>query len=698
MDNVARAKELFLAAVASQANGELAEAERLYREALKLAPERPSIVNNLAAVLLQSARFSEAEPLCKRLLSTDPSDATGLLNLGNCQLGLNAAEEALISFDRALAVEPNYLEALVSRGTALVELDRLEDALGSSDMALAIDPECVAALCSRGVCLRRLRRHAEALASYDKALAIDPRSAEALAGRTNVLLDLHRYEEALATSDVALAIRPDYLEALSNRGIARSNLKDYAAAAEDYTKLLAADPRHPYAIGNLVHAKAHCCDWNGIEGLVNRLTDAVNAGERATAPFPLLAVCDSPAIQLACARIFANDRYPVSSDPVWTGERYQHDRIRIAYLSADFRDHPTSQLIAGLFEKHSKTRFELVAVSFGPNDSGAMRERLEAACERFIDVRGTSSRDVAKLLRQSEIDIAVDLMGFTQSARPEILANRAAPIQVSYLGYPGTMGADYIDYIIADRVLIPEEDQRHYAEKVVYLPESYQVNDSMRRIGDVTPARAEAGLPEGAFVFCSFNNHYKMTERMFDVWARLLHRVAGSVLWLLDSPAAAANLRREAEKRGVAPTRLVFGPRMKLEEHLARHRLADLFLDTVPCNAHTTASDALWSGLPVLTCAGATFAGRVAASVLTAIGLEELITNSLEEYEAAAMRIATTPGLLTAIKGKLARNRLTHPLFDTDRFRRHIEAAYVTMWERYQKGLPPETIANRLRP
>jgi len=694
VSKLAEAKVLFLAALAHQERGELAQSERLYRQALELAPDRPSVINNLAVVLLRLRRFSEAELLCKRLLSESPRDATAILNLGNCQLGLGSAKEALASFDLALAIKPDYLEALVGRSAALINLYRLEDALASCGMALTINPDYVDALTSRGVCLRRLGRHEEALFTYDKALVIDPRCAEALAGRGNALLDLDRFEEALASSDRALAIQPEHLEALNNRGITLARLANYVGAIATFERLLGMNPRFPYALGELVHAKACSCNWQGIEQQITRLVDAIRVGERATQPFPLLAVCDSPEIQVSCSRSFANHRYPSSAVPIWTGERFQHDRIRVAYLSADFHDHATAYLIAGLFERHTKARFELVAISFGPKDSGAMRQRLETACDRFIDVRGSSGRDVANLLRQLEIDIAIDLKGFTRGSRTEILAHRAAPIQVSYLGYPGTMGADYIDYIVADRVLISEEDQRHYTEKVVYLPDSYQANDSTRRIADVTPTRAEAGLPEGGFVFCSFNNSYKITTEIFDVWARLLGGLEGSVLWLLaDNPAAVSNLRREAEKRGISATRLVFAARMKLEDHLARHRLADLFLDTLPYNAHTTASDALWSGLPVLTCAGSTFAGRVAASLLTAVDLPELVTRSLEEYEALASRIATTPEMLADIRARLARNRLTHPLFDTDRFRRHLEAAYATMWERFQRGLPPVSFA-----
>jgi protein O-GlcNAc transferase len=398
--------------------------------------------------------------------------------------------------------------------------------------------------------------------------------------------------------------------------------------------------------------------------------------------------------QLFGARTWNQRYYPAAAQPLWRGERYRHERIRVAYLSADLHEHATAYLMAELFERHDRERFEVTAVSWGPQVASPMRTRLQQAFEHFVDVRGRGDVEVAHWLREQEIDIAVDLKGYTFDARLGILAQRPVPVQVNYLGYPGTLAAPYIDYLIADAVVIPPEARMHYAEQVVWLPDSYQVNDRQRVIAARTPSRGELGLPERGIVFCSFNNNYKLTPEVFALWMRLLQQVEGSVLWLLEGNAAvAANLRREAQVRGIAPERLVFAPRAPLPEHLARQRTADLFLDTLPCNAHTTASDALWAGLPLVTCLGATFAGRVAASLLTAVGLPELITPSLAEYEALALRLATDPEALAAVKAKLARNRDTYPLFDSDRTRRHLEAAYVTMWERYQRGEAPAAFA-----
>jgi predicted O-linked N-acetylglucosamine transferase (SPINDLY family) len=349
--------------------------------------------------------------------------------------------------------------------------------------------------------------------------------------------------------------------------------------------------------------------------------------------------------------------------------------------------------MAELLELHDRSRFELVGIDFGPVADDAMRTRVRACFDRFIDVRTLSDREVAQLSRDLAIDIAVDLKGFTEDARPGIFAERAAPVQVSYLGFPGTMGAGYIDYIVADEVVIPAASRPLYSEKVVSLPDSYQVNDRKRRIADGTFTREELGLPADGFVFCCFNNDYKVTPSTFDGWMRILRRVEGSVLWLFeDSAMAATNLHKEAERRGVGAERLVFARRMAPHDHLARYRNADLFLDTLPYNAHTTASDALWAGLPVLTCAGEAFASRVAASLLSAVGLPELITTTPAAFEALAIALASDRARLGRVRATLAANRPTAPLFDTPRFARHIEAAYQEMHERRLAGLPPDHI------
>jgi protein O-GlcNAc transferase len=678
--------------------GNFTAAVQLIGQVLKLDPKDAAAHSLIGYALLELERFEEALASCDRALAIKPDFPEALNNRGIALLGLSRHEEALASCDRAMAIRPDFAEALSNRANALLQLARHEEALASCDRALAIRPDYAEALNNRGLALLALARHGEALASYSRALAIKPDYAEALSNRGNVLLELRRHEEALASHGGALAIRPDHAGALNNRGNALLELRRHEEAAKDFERLLAVKPDWDYAQGNMLHSQLHCCDWKDYSRKVELIVNDVVAGKRAAHPFIFLSVSESPRDQLLCARTFSRDRYAASAHALWKGERYHHERIRIAYLSADFHRHPVAYLMAGLFEAHDKSRFEITAISFGPDSKDDMRTRLENSFDHFIDVRSQSDRDVALLVKELEIDIALDLKGYTERGRTGILALRAAPVQVNFLGYPGTMGADYIDYILADRFVIPKEWHSFYTEKVAYLPDTYQANDSKRRISEYTPTRADAGLPETGFVFCSFSDSYKITPPVFDAWMRLLHQIAGSVLWLLEGNAAAIrNLRRHAEKRGVAPDRLVFAPRVKLEDHLARHRLAGFFLDTLPYNAHTTASDALWAGLPVATCVGSSFAGRVAGSLLNAVGLPELITDNLEDYEALALKLARDKNLLAAIKAKLAQNRETFPLFDTDRFRRHIESAYETMWERYQRGEPPAsfTVAPR---
>ena len=664
-----------------------------YERVLALRPGHAEALAHRGASLAALGRTEAALASLERALALKPGDAAILHGHGTALAALGRHEAALVSYDRALALKPDFAEALSNRGTALRALKRPEEALASYDRALALRPDYAEVLNNRGTILVELRRAEEALASYDRALALLPDHVEFHNNRGTALFALKRHDEALASYRQALLRDPDFAGALNNRGLALRQLDRHEEAAREYEKLLRVAPDFPEARGDLLNSKLHCCDWERYGEQVELITNAVAAGALAVAPFIFLTMSDSPADQQQCAQI--NSRKFLFSEPaVWRGERYRHDRIRIAYLSADYRNHPAAYSAAELFETHDRARFETTALSFGPAHKDEMRLRLEGAFTRFIDVRDTSDRDVALLMKELEIDIAVDLMGYTGDSRPGILAHRPAPVQVNYFGYAGTMGASHIDYILADRIVIPEAQRAAYTESVVYLPDTYYPNDAKRRISAHTPTRQGVGLPETGFVFCAFNNNHKITPPVFDVWMRLLHQVEGSVLWLLaGNEAAIRNLRRNAEIRGIAPDRLVFAPRIRLEDHLARHRLAGFLLDNLPYNAHTTATDALSAGLPVVTCIGASFAGRVAASLLHAVGLPELITGSLDDYEALALALALDPDRLAAIKAKLAAHRASAPLFDTPRLCRHIESAYDTMWQRSQKGEAPAGFA-----
>jgi len=670
------------------------EALASFDRALALNPDFAGALNDRGIALLELKRPEEALTSFDRALEQQPDHVEALNNRGNALLELKRPEEALTSYDRALTLEPNFAGALNGRGNALLELKHPYEALASYERALALEPDFAVTLNGRGNALLQIRRPEEALASFDLALRLQPDYVDAINGRANALLDLKRPEEALASYGRALAKKPDYTEALYNRGVALGQRRRYKEGIADFKKLLAINPLHEYARGWLLHMQLHCCEWADYDQSAALVAEGVRADRRADSPFSFLAISDSAADQLRCSRIFVADKYPPAAQPVWRGERYRCDKIRVAYLSADLRDHAVAYLMAGLFEAHDRTRFDIAAISFSPDSNDEMKARLRSAFDRFIDVRNKNDQEVALLLRELEIDIAVDLHGFTMHCRPGILSHRAAPVQVNYLGYPGTMGAEYMDYILADRHVIPENHGQYFTERVVYLPDTFQANDSKRRIAEHTPSRAEVGLPDDGFVFCSFNNSYKISPAFFDVWMRLLKGVTGSVLWLIaNNVTVESNLRREAANRGIEPRRLIFAPRIQYADHLARFQLADLFLDTLPFNAGTTASDALWTGVPVLTCSGEAFASRMARSLLNTIGLPELITYNLADYEALAHKLATRPAILSDIRARLARNRATSPLFDTDRFRRHIESAYITMWERHQRGAPPATFS-----
>ena len=684
---------LHLLGVVEAQRGHPDKGARLIRDALRINPNSAEAHFSRGNVLLQLRQPDDALAAFERALELNPDNSDALVNRGNVLLQRGRSTEALACFDRALVLDPGSSRALNNRGNALLELGRYDEALASFEQALKIKPDHPGTLVNCGNVLLRLRRLDEALAAFDAAVRIDPHFADALNNRGNVLLELGRLDDALASFDEALRINPEFADALANQALARMSARHFEAASEALARLYKLNPRFPYVTGNLWYSKLRACDWRGLEQLKLQIEQGLRAERRVIMPFAYTASFESSTGQLRVSGIYARD---VCANEVrkWEGPRYQHDKIRLAYLSSDFRAHATAYVMAELFERHDRARFETIALSFGPDDGSKMRARLQAAFDRFVDVSQKNDREIADLMRSMEIDIAVDLKGFTENARPGIFALRPAPVAVSYMGFPATMNAGFIDYIVADRFIIPETEAINYAEKVAYLPNSYWVNDTKKRISERQFSRADLGLPERGFVFCCFNNSYKIRSDFFDVWMRLLHQLEGSVLWLLEVNAAVnRNLRREAQARGIDPERLVFAPRMALEDHLARHRFADLFLDTLPYNAHTTATDALWTELPVLTCTGKTFVGRVGASLLHALGLPEMIADTLAAYEALALKLARDERALSAIKDKLAHNRATQPLFDTDRFRRHFEAAFITMVERHQRGEPPASFA-----
>jgi protein O-GlcNAc transferase len=663
----------------------LPEALKAFDNALTLNADAADTWNNRGTVLNELERYEDALSDFDQAIAHKPDFADAFYNKGNALRELKRNQAAIENYDIVIRLNPRHAGAYNNRGTAHLNLRQFEQALADFDRAISLQPNAAEYYIGRGDVFVHLMRLDKAAAVFEKSLTLNPSLAEAWRGRGSVFSALRRFDDALAAYDRAVALKPEYSDAWLNRGQAFFDLRRYYDALLSYERALEIHPDLKTAALAL-SIRMLLCDWRGYEEECARIISGVRAGN-AVGPFALLSLSSSSEDQLNCARAALAEEFRSPPEPVAPRKYISRDRIRVGYLSFDLRNHAVGFLSVGLFEHHDRSRFETIALSLCPDDGSPVRKRMESAFGQFHDVSLRSDDEIAKLIRELEIDIAVDLNGFTQGARVRVLARRPAPIQVNYLGYPGTLGADYIDYIIADRTIIPENQQQFYAEKVVYLPDTYQSNDDKRQMSEEGFTRAQVGLPDLGFVFCSFNNTFKINPPVFDIWMRLLHEVHGSVLWLFESNADAPdNLRREAERRGVAASRLVFAPRMNPEDHVARQMLADLFLDTLPYNAHTTASDALWVGLPVLTCLGSTFAGRVAASLLHAVGLPELVTHSFEEYEIAALRLARSPGLLASVKAKLTRNRKTCALFDTARFVRHIEAAYTSMWERYQGG------------
>jgi protein O-GlcNAc transferase len=663
-------------------------------KAIALAPNYGEAWNNRGNALFDLGRHDEALESYTRALSLAPGLAEAMLGRGNVMLAQERYDEALANFDKALAVKRDSADSLTGRGLALRALKRFAPAGESFERALAINPGNTDAWLGRATVMMELRRFGEAAACFDKVLAARPDFADAYYGRGRVLQVLRRYDDALADFDTALAMRPFYAECLYAYGNLLREQNRLEEAAQAFERLYDFAPDHDFLKGMLLYTKMFCGDWDRYAELTDAVTSDVRIGARATEPFVYQAVSNSPADLKRCAQIFTQARYPAAATPVWTGERYTHDKLRIGYVAGEFRYQATSILMAELFERHDKGRFAVYAFDNGWDDGSALRKRINRACDEVVDIASLGDAAAAAAIRQREIDVLVDLSGYFGLERTGVFAMRPAPVQVNYLGFPGTLGADYIDYIVADKIVIPPDEAEFYTEKVAWLPDCYQANDTTRQIADRAPTRQEQGLPEQGFVFCSFNNTYKITPDVFDVWMRLLGRVEGSVLWLLQhTELTPRNLRREAESRGIAPERLVFATGIPLEEHLARHRLADLFLDTLPYNAHTTGNDALWAGLPLLTCEGTTFPGRVAASLLRAAGVPELIAGSLGEYEAMALKLAEDPALLASLKTKLADNRGSCALFNQERFARHIEAAYAAMSERAQRGEAPASFA-----
>lgn len=699
----------------------------MIRRSLELNPNQPPAYSNLGNGLLKAGRAEEALDCFDAAVQLKPDYMVALYNRGNALRELGKFNEALSSYERALRLKQDYFPALNQRVRVLLDLNRAEEALASSLEMIRLSGESFEARLNCGDSFARLQRFAEALEAYDKALSQTPDSAGALLCRGNALQALGRFEDAVFDYERALSLDSASIAAMTNMGIALLRLRRAAEALPLFDdvvrrgragvealvgraqaleavhrhreavacleRLLLEYPNHEYAVGNIVQMRLDGHEWSRHGASMEALASGVEQNLKVVKPFTMLAVSSSAAAQLRCARIYGSGLRPDMEPLPFDAKAYGHRKIRLAYVSGDLREHAVSYLMAGVFENHDREDFETIAISFRREENTATGTRVKAAFDRFIDVSERSDLEVARLMRHLEVDIAVDLAGFTGNARTEVFRYRPAPVHANYLGFPGTVGAPFMDYILADDFVIPAESRGHYGEQIVLLPDCFQANDDRRAIAPMASRRG-AGLPDAAFVFCSFNNSYKINPAMFDIWCRLLLGCPGSVLWLVaDGDERRKNLLSEAAARGVGADRIIFADRLPYPEHLARLRLADLFLDTLPFNAGTTASDALWAGLPVLTCAGESFASRMAGSLLRAVGLPELCTGNLTDYERLGTGLAANPHRIQSLRARLSANRGSAPLWKTRRHCRHLESAYRQMWLRAERGEPPVSFA-----
>jgi len=653
------------------------EALASFERALALRPDYVEAVYNRGNAQHAAGRPADALASYDAVIAARPDIAQAHNNRARVLQDLGRQDEALAAYDRAVALVPAYVQAIAGRGTARLALAQPAAALADFDAALRLDAGHAAAHAGRGSALFALRRAQDAVQAFTRALALDPARLDARLQRGNALHELRRHEDAIADFDAVLAATPDAAGVVCNRGSALLELKRYAEAAPAFERVQALDAGYPYAPGKRLYAQAMACDWRGLDALVTAVERGLAEGRPVIEPFAYAAIATDPMAARRCAELFAADQFPAQPELVAPGARLGNAKIRVGYLGGEFRNQATSILAVELFELHDKRRFETVMFDNGWDDGSTLRQRMNAAFDEVVPISALTDDAAARAVADRRIDILVNLNGWFGLGRTGVFARRPAPLQVNYLGFPGTLGAGYLDVIVADEHVVPPGEEGAYAERVLRLPHSYQPNDRRRAIA-AAPARAALGLPEGAVVFACFNNTYKITPATFAAWMRILGAVDASVLWLLqDNDAATANLRAAAQSHGIAPARLHFAPRIRLDEHLARHACADLFLDTLPYNAHTTASDALWAGLPVLSCAGTTFPGRVGASLLHALGVaDELLVHDIASFEARAIALAREPARLAHVRERLAQARARAPLWDTPAYARTLEALY----------------------
>jgi len=669
-------------------------AKLIYENILAVDKKNSDALFFLSVILIKFKNYKKAGDLLEQVVSIKPSFADAYNNLGICLEKLNDLDGAKKNYNLAIDNRPNFAEAYNNIGVVFQKLRNFDQAILQYKKAISYKNLYLDAYINLANLFKEIKQFEEAIKNYDLAINLNPNLAEVYNNKGNALKEIRKFEEAIKNYDLAINLSPNFAEAYFNAATALQDIKNFEKAVLYFEKALLLDKEIPFCKGYLLHAKMLCCNWSGLNELYKEIYNDVEKNRFSATPFGYQAICDDESNLQKCAQLYSSKRFPEIKNNLFSKKISKNKKIKIGYLCGEFREQATSILMTEVWEKHNKEDFEIIAFDSGWDDKSLRRNRIIKAFDKFIDISKVSDFDAAKLIYKEQIDILINLNGFFGTGRPVVFSYRPAGIQINYLGFPGTIGSKYIDYILCDKTVVPLESKKFYNEKIIYFPDSYQANDTKRNISDKKFLREELSLPKKSFVFCCFNNNYKITPNMFDVWARLLKKIDNSVLWLIEGNSEATeNLKKEAKIRNIDASRLIFAKRMKLEDHLARHKNADLFLDTLPYNAHTTASDSLWAGLPVLTCLGKAFPGRVAASLLRSLDLPELITYSENEYVAKAEELALNPERLRVIKNKLDTNKFSQPLFNAELFCRSVESAFKIIFEKYSLGLEAEDIS-----
>lgn len=668
------------------ANYELAR--NIYSKIIELDPKNIKAIEGEAYCLANLGNHSAAFAHLEKICDWPEVSAQALYFLGSYYLEKKNIKKAILQFNRSLNIAGDYFEALHDLAAAYATQGDIKSAYWNYQKALAFEKKSKDLYLNLGDLAMMLQKFLDARAYYLKAAELDQSCMYAWLGYGVSSAKLGRYEDALMAFERVIQIDPRCSDVWVHQGDIYNLLKRHDLAAKSYQNAKKLFPSTPFIAGKILHQMMLACHWEFYEDLLEEINIGLRNGERVAEPFGFQALSNSESDLKLCAKTYAEFYFnPLGNFAL----SKKHSKIKVGYICGEFRDQATSILMAGVYESHNKQDFEIYAFDNGLDDGSPLRKRIEKAFDHFIDIKNITDHDAAKMIAEMEIDILINLNGYFGASRQSIFAYKPAPIQVNYLGFPGTLGANYMDYLIADDTVIPPASYQHYCEKIVSLPNCYQSNDSKRKISDKNFKRSDFGLPDNKFIYCCFNNNYKITPDTFNIWMDILKGTENTVLWLLkDNPLAMNNLLIEAEKRGVSKDRIFFAERIKPEEHLERHQLADLFLDTHPYNAHTTASDAIWAGLPILTYPGTTFPGRVTSSLLSALGVPELIADSQNDYLEKAIKFAAIPESLLIIRQKLKLRRGTSNLFNTAEFTRNIEAAFKLMYSRYLEGLPAE--------